>query len=358
MKKSILYNSKIIYRISDNLFLIYRHLDFFIYDGKKATKVGQIKSFRLKFLSYFRLLTRLFRLEPKCTEQVSENIYILCFLRKVWLLDVKNKTIQAIQESRQGFSDPINFCNDGNSVYWGDYGINPAYCNVNIYKIDSTLNVQTVYSFPKNSIKHIHNIIFDQKEDCYWILTGDNEKDAGIYRMTSDWSQITPIKNGEQKYRSVIAFPIPKGLIYASDAVEHDNSLYILQQTSNGYQEHQLTSINGSCIYGIELKDYYIFSTTVEPKQGPRLRMLLSEKLGNGIKSKDVHILCVNKHTLEIKKIASHEKDFWSMILFQYGAATFAKGNISNKLWYYPVACKKVDGKNILIQLENDNKSN
>lgn len=38
------------------------------------------------------------------------------------------------------------------------------------------------------------------------------------------------------------------------------------------------------------------------------------------------------------------------MKLFQYGVISFPKGlEKANKLWYYPIACHKVDGKSFLF---------
>lgn len=340
--------SKILYTL-DSYNLVYRHGVFYKITNKSYEKITSINfSFKHSLACRNRLLTRLLRLEPKSTEQISNNCFVLSFLHKVWLLDAKNKTIQVIQESREGFSDPINFCRDGNSVYWGDYGNNPSRENVNIYKIDEQRQISIVYSFPNNTIRHIHNIIFDKKSNRFWILTGDNEKKSGIYLADSNWENIRPIKIGEQQYRAVVAFPTEDGLLYATDSVDKQNSIFQLSLTNNTITK--IIDINGSCIYGTELHDFFIISTTVEPPEGRGIKNLFTYNLGKGIVNREVHLIAISKKDLKIVILKKFKKDILPMKLFQYGVISFPKGlEKANELWYYPIACHKVDGKSFLF---------
>lgn len=186
----------------------------------------------------------------------------------------------------------------------------------------------------------------------FWIMTGDNDKKAGIYRADCDFLRVEPINIGEQRYRAVVAFPYKDGIIYATDSVENENHLYVCE-SDNDYVARQLFPINGSCIYGTETKDYYVFSTTVEPPEGRGIRALFSNKLGGGIKSRDVHLVTVAKRDLsDIRIVAKYRKDWLPMKLFQYGAVMFPSGQYRNEdLLIFPVACKGVDGESIRITL-------
>ena len=279
-------------------------------------------------------------MEPRCAGRLDKNRYVINVLGKVWLLDTEKRFISELMKLRQGYS-LLNFCEKDDCLYWGDYGANPEYEKINIYRLDKDLKLTVIYSFPTGSIRHIHNIIKDG--DGFIVLIGDNEKQAGIYRANSDWSAVTPWKIGEQRYRAVVGFPYEGGLLYATDSVETDNYLRLIK--SDGTEE-QLTSINGSCIYGGETKDYYLFSTTVEPHEGGGIYKMLSNQVGGGIKSKDVHILAVSKTDLSFRIIKRYKKDLWPMKLFQYGRAPFADGQEEaiDGVWCYPIACVGTKG--------------
>lgn len=332
--------------------IYYRRLAFYVGREKKLVAEVPVSNI-LRALCHFRLLVRLFRLEPRCVEMIDENLMIFCLMHKVWILNIETAAIQVIFEARPGFSDPLNFCKVGGHVYWGDYGNNDKRDAVRIYRVDSSLNVETVYGFPQGTIRHIHNIIYSDSSDCFWILTGDNDKDAGIYKSDRWFEQVEPVRIGEQNYRAVVAFPYKKGIIYATDSVEKENHIFVCT-ADNNYQIVAITGINGSCIYGTEIKDWYIFSSTVEPPEGRGLRNLFSDRLGGGIKSRDVHVVAVKKNGLsDIRIIAKYKKDRWPMKLFQYGAVMFPAGlNDMERLLLCPIACEGHDGDTIEIQFD------
>lgn len=334
--------------LKDGSELHYRKLAFYLCCNKTKKKIVSLDScIQNKLLSCFRLTTRLFRLEPRCIVQLDAKRFVLCILHKIWVLDIEKGVLDEIQKSREGFSDPLKLCTDGINVYWGDYGNNINRDYVNIYLMQPDKKIRVVYKFDKGSVRHIHNIIFDKNNNLFWILTGDNERLSGIYKADYNWEHVNPVVIGKQENRAVIAFPYNEGILYATDSVEFKNFIFHLK---NGAIE-KLASINGSCIHGIETKDYYVFSTTVEPTEGRGIRHLFTYKLGGGIISNESHILAVNKKTLEVKTVRTFKKDIWPMKLFQYGMVFFPIGQDRlYDLHYYVIACKG-DGKSMNVKL-------
>lgn len=333
--------------------LLFKKLTFYTVNLKsgKEDKIAQLPEKKQKKLfSRFQLLNRLMRMEPRCAGCLDEHRFVVNVLGKVWLLDVTKKEVTELQTLRPGYS-VLNFCENGGYLFWGDYGANPNHDEINIYRLDSDLNLSVVYCFPRNSIRHIHNIFKDG--DDFIVLAGDNEPQAGIYRANSDWSIVKPWKIGEQKYRAVVGFPYRGGLLYATDSVETENHLRLIDK---GASEKVMTAINGSCIYGGETKNCFLISTTVEPHEGGGIRKMLSNKLGDGIKSKEVHILSIDKQNLSVRVVKKYRKDIWPMKLFQYGRAPFAGGQLesTNGFWCYPIACIGTKGKSEYIELSNE----
>ncbi len=332
--------------------LLYNKLCFYrvnLKTGEKDKILELPVGYKKKLLSKYRISNRLLRLEPRSFVLVKENVFLISVLHKVWLLDVEKKTLVSVFNSRKNFSDNLNFCTYNGKVYWGDYGINVIHELINIYEMNNEGKVRIVYTFPKGDVIHVHNIFLDETKSKFWILMGDNETKAGIYTASLDWKEVKPVKVGKQCFRSVVGFPYQGGLLYATDSVDFDNHLRLIEADGT---ERILSEINGSCIYGGEAKDYFLFSTTVEPRAGAGFKHLFENRLGGGIKSWDVHIIAVSKKDLTIRTVKTFRKDWLPMVLFQYGRVRFAGcQENTNTVWCSPVACKKYDGKSIKIEL-------
>ena len=344
-------DGRLLYKRDKKIGLLFKNLAFYWvnFEDGKTKLIAHIPTDRKKrLLCHFHLLNRLLRLEPRCAGLLDENRFVVNVLGKVWLLNAQEHQVTELIKLRKGYS-LLNFCEREGCLYWGYYGANPNYEEINIYRLGKDLKLTVVYRFPAGSIRHIHNIIKDG--DGFVVLTGDNEPQAGIYRANFDWSNVIPWKAGEQKYRAVAGFPYREGFLYATDSVETENHLRLIKADGT---EKILTAINGSCIYGGETKNYYLFSTTVEPHEGGGIKKLFSNQLGGGIKSKDVHILAVSKKELSVRIIKQYKKDFWPMKLFQYGRAPFAGGqeNATDGVWCYPIACVGTKGRSEYITLE------
>lgn len=341
---------RLLYLLADNTGLLFHSMSFFLVDlttGEKTFLCKLPVGKKTELLSRSRILSRLKRLEPKCAGRLSDTEFVISLLRSCWLVDVEKRTCQKLCDNPAGFSEVINFCSTKDGVYWGDYGRNNQLMRITAYCLGKDKQVSKVHTFEAGTVRHIHNIVEDG--DGFLLFVGDNEEKAGIYRVNSDWTEVKPWKTGLQKYRAVVGWPYLGGVLYATDSVETENHIRYI--TADG-KEKELTDLNGSCIYGCETKDYYLFSTTVEPHEGGGKLSLFFEKLGGGIKSRDVTIVAVNKMDLSVRQVAKYRKDGWPMKLFQYGRCIFAGGHQgSNTVWCSPVACKKYDGKTIKIEL-------
>lgn len=341
---------RILYLLKDNTGLLFYRMSFFLVDletGKKTFVCSMPVGKKTSLQSQSRILSRLKRLEPKCAGRLSETEFVVSLLRSIWLVDIQQRTCIKLCDNPEGFSEVINFCSTKNGVYWGDYGRNSELRQVTVYNLGADKQVKPIYTFEAGKVRHIHNIVEDG--EGFLLFVGDNEEKAGVYRVNNDWTEVKPWKTGQQKYRAVVGWPYHGGVLYATDSVETENHIRYI---SHEGEEKEMAALNGSCIYGCETKDYYLFSTTVEPHEGGGKLSLLFEKLGGGIKNRDVTIVAVSKKDLNVRQVASYKKDRWPMKLFQYGRCIFAGGQQgSNTVWCSPVACKKYDGKSIKIEL-------
>lgn len=338
--------------VKNDTIILYKCGKLFLFKNGKIEFLIEVKG--TKWLDRFRITNRLFRREPKYAKEIFAGGIILVWNRHLYLVDLNKNSIQIVSNSREGFSDPLNVCIPHKmSKYiaiWGDYGSNLEHQEVRIYGLDNSYNVEIIYTFAAGTIRHIHNII-PKLEEGYYIFTGDTEEQAGIYEITENFDKVIPIAVGKQKYRAVVGFETVEGLLYATDAVNEKNYIYLLQKD----KVKEITAINGSCIYGTRYGGGFMFSTVVEPdEQCNGLKSWFSYKRGRGILSNSVDLIMVDKE-FNSKILISYDKDMLPMKLFQYGSIQFPseeKIQADNSLFaIYPVAVKKYDGDTVVFNM-------
>jgi hypothetical protein len=206
---------------------------------------------------------------------------------------------------------PLHVCaTSSGSLFWGEYFDNPRRDEVNIYgSADYGLSWSVRYIFPKGSIRHIHNIVYDEWADCLWVLTGDNGSECRILRASCDFSKVETVLSGNQQARAVAMVPTQKGLYFSSDTPLERNYIYRLDRSVNLEQVGELSS---SSIYGCRVGEAIFFSTMVEPSAI----------------NPDQHVrLFASENGKQWNSPFAWKKDSWPIRFFQYGNAFLPDGN-------------------------------
>lgn len=312
-----------------------------------------------KRLCKIRFFVRLLRLEPRCATFLSDDILIVAFLHKLWFISLSESKIIKTENLRFGWTNILTFCSlrpfGKNIVYYGDYGGNSKKDEVHVYKIDEHLQSKICYTFPSGTIRHIHNILYDEYRERFFIFTGDIGDNVGIYIANNTFTEVVPYQVGQQSYRAVIGKVLKTGLLYATDAVMEDNYLFYISFSDNILRK--IVSLDGSVIYGIALNNGLVFSTTVEPRPSVHSKIITytDNRRGKGIKTNFVDILYVSDNLI-CNKLKSYKKDFLPMKLFQYGAVMFPtlfdeKMEVE-LLPVSPISVKRFDGKIDYIKIQ------
>lgn len=196
------------------------------------------------------------------------------------------------------------------SVYWGEYFDNAARDEVHIYGSRDGQTWDVAYTFPKRSIRHVHNIVYDRWENCLWVLTGDHGDECRILRAACDFSGVETVRKGSQQARAAALVPMQDGLYFASDTPLEENFIYRLDRDGT---LSRLTPISSSSTFGCQVGEHVFFSTMVEPSPINRER--------------HVRIYAASSGSREYRWLLAWQKDFWPMALFQYGNAFLPDGN-------------------------------
>jgi len=201
------------------------------------------------------------------------------------------------------------------TVLWGEYFDNPHRDEVHIYASgDAGLTWNIAYTFPKRSIRHIHNIIHDRWANALWVFTGDYGSECRILRASLDFRTIDEVVSGDQQARAVASVVTESGLFFATDTPLEQN--YVKFMDRSGRIEN-LGKLPSSSIQGCQNRVGIFFSSMAEPSDVNS--------------SSEVSLFGGSRHS-EWKTLAEWRKDHWPMKFFQYGNASLPDGENSTDL--------------------------
>lgn len=339
--------------VNDVELLVGKNNKLYLYniENEKLELIFELQlDFLKKNISKIKLLYRLLRLGVRYAIPINEDNVLIVFNYQFYELNVRTKKIKQTFTLPRG-NRPLSIANvvdikgfdDG--FYFGEYFENLKRTPVHIYKRNSQQEWDIVYTFKENTIEHVHNIIPDPFNNCLWILVGDFDNAAAIWKATDNFQNVEPVVMGKQEYRACVAYPTKDGLIYATDSQFEKNSIRILKEKNGIWESEFIKEVNGPVIYGCKVKDDIFFSTSVEGDSLEKglIGKFLDRTPGPGILSDNSVIIGGN---LEKGFNVLHEnsKDIWPFILFQFGVMIFPTGNNnSDKLVLYNIAVKSND---------------
>lgn len=194
-------------------------------------------------------------------------------------------------------------------AFWGEYFDNAAREEVHIYgSQDAGASWNVVYTFPKGSIRHVHNVVYDEWERCLWVLTGDYGDECRILRASCDFRTVEVVVSGNQQARAVAMVPTRGALYFATDTPLEQNFIYRMDRRGS---LERMTKLSGSSIYGCGVSSAVFFSTMIEPSTANPDR--------------NVRVFGGTPET-GWQSLLSWAKDKWSMRFFQYGNAFLPDG--------------------------------
>jgi|SRR5450432_2109352 hypothetical protein len=263
-----------------------------------------------KLSSSFRLTSRLFRDGFHALTVLSSGHIIAAVPGAILTLAPGETEFRVSHKVLRG-TRPLHIAAgpDGR-IFWGEYFDNPQRDEVHIYgSTDHGATWDIARTFPKGTIRHVHNIVYDPWENCFWVLTGDNGAECRILRASCDFKNVDGVLSGNQQVRAVALVPAEEGLYFSSDTPLERNHIYRLDRHGN---ISALADLGSSSIYGCRVGNAIFFSTMVEPSQiNLEPTVSIYGALDRNAWSKQL----------------SWTKDGWPASLFQYGNAFLPDGH-------------------------------
>jgi hypothetical protein len=200
-------------------------------------------------------------------------------------------------------------------IFWGEYFDNPRRDEVHIYaSSDRGDHWEVAHTFPKGAIRHVHNIVYDEWDNCFWVLTGDNGSECRILRASCDFKTVDVILSGNQQARSAALIPTADAFYFSSDTPFETNRVSRLGRRGD---LREVTTLGSSSTSGCRVANSVFFSTMVEP---------------SAVNSSRDVCLYGSPDGARWQRLEQWQKDRWPMGLFQYGNAFLPDGENSTSL--------------------------
>lgn len=323
-------------------------------ETKETSKVCTLPMKRYhRILVHFRLIERLLRLEVKAAIALSDTEVLISYLGGIFHINLESGEITQEHTYRSGMNNPLYFTRVTglrgftDCIAYGEYTINPKRTNPSAIYIRSfsTPDWHKVFEFPAGQIRHIHGLKAAHEDGCVYIMTGDLDKESGIWSSSDGFRTVNPVLVGQQKYRTGFMYSVANGYIYPTDTAMEQNYVYYAEKNEACFNLKTVTELDGSCVNSAETEDEVYIATAVEPDERVTgWRSWINYKKGAGIKSEYSQLLRVNKKSLNCDCLFRAKKDIWPYRLFQYGSMIVVKGPEANSILVYPVGVKKYDG--------------
>ncbi len=283
--------------------------------------------------SNFRLAQRLLRFQVTNVLPLSNSDLFVTFDKSVGI--VRGGKFQELKDLARPCRVLRSACATfkNGDIYFGEYLSNDERGEMRIYKYTPDADaLEVAYTFPKNSIRHIHGIYFDESTESLFCLTGDDEKECQILRSSDGFQTTEIVGQGDETWRAVSILFDENNFYYGTDAEFRANNIFKINRQT--LERENLGEVGGTVFYSKSLSKDLFFATTAEnaPSQTENVAALW-------------HI-----GETKAEKIIAFEKDRWHPTLFQFGTIHFPCVNkLENRLYFHLVGVRE-DNQTFVVQ--------
>jgi hypothetical protein len=215
---------------------------------------------------------------------------------------------------------------EAGDIFFGEYLDNAERGEMRVYKYAPGADkLETVYVFPKNSIRHIHGIYFDDFTKSLFCLTGDADAECQILQTFDEFKTTRVVGRGDETWRAVSVLFTPDAFFYGMDAEFRANQIFKVRRENA--ERKSLGEVNGTVFYSKQISGNLFFTTTAEnaPSQ-----------------TENVAALWHVNSTERCEKLVAFEKDRWHKTLFMFGTIHFPfVCRLENELYFHLVGVRE-----------------
>lgn len=280
-----------------------------------------------KVAANFRLAQRLLRFMVTNVIPLGNGGLFVTFDKSVGIVDKQGnyRVLQGLVRPCRVMRAACAVDGKGN-IFFGEYLANKERGEMRVYKYEAgSDSLQVIYSFPANSVKHIHGLYFDDATDSIFCLTGDDDSECRILQTFDEFQTVNIVGQGDETWRAVSILFDKDSLFYGTDAEFRENQIFKVDRATS--ERKTLGDVSGTVFYSKKIGDDLFFTTTAEnaPMQKENVAALWHV---------DAEENC--------EMIVSFKKDLWHHTLFQFGTIHFPYANkLDDELYFHLVGVEE-----------------
>lgn len=285
-----------------------------------------------------RIACRLFRHEVRALVELPTGGWVAAARGGVFWADRDNTTARPslVDGGKEQARTPMSLTLGPNGrVLWGEYWANRRCRQVRVYVSDDDgRSFEVAYTFKPGEIRHIHNLLYDDRNNVYWVLAGDHGDEPGIGRLSADCKSFDWLVKGKQVHRAVCPFDMGDHLVYGTDTEMEPNAAIRLDKATG--QIERLVELDGSCIYACRFGRLHAMTTSVEPSP---------------VNTSRHASLWVSYDAERWTRVYRAKKDLWNATCFQFGSIVLPRGSSDRETMLLSgQALEGIDGQVLVAQ--------
>ena len=286
------------------------------------------------FASRLRLAQRLLRFLVTNVVPLANGDLFVTFDKAVGIVrDGKYMPLQGLRRPCRVLRSACAL--DGNNdVFFGEYLANDERREMFIYRYSAGSNgVGVVYTFPPNSIKHIHGVYFDKFTNSLVCLTGDNDSECRILRSFDGFKTVETIGEGDETWRAVSILFTRHEFLYGTDAEFRENQIFRIDRSD--LSRTTVGNVSGTVFYSKRVGDDLFFTTTAE--NAPRQKENVAALWHVGANGRS-------------REVVKFRKDRWHGTVFMFGTIHFPYVNAFSDKLYFSLVGVNGDNKTFCVR--------
>ena len=199
--------------------------------------------------------------------RLSDTEFALIVRGAIARVDIGSGVLELTHHIVEG-SRPLGLAmSDRGIIAFGEYFGNPGRRGVSVYaSYDSGHTYETVYRFGAGQIRHVHRLVWDPFRRGFWILTGDDDQESGLWFVDEGFDGAPSLRfGGLQRFRAVDLLPLAGGLVLPTDTPIESNAIWFLDLNSD--RQQMLEPLMGSAFDAQASRDGFLVTTVMEPSE-------------------------------------------------------------------------------------------
>lgn len=277
--------------------------------------------------SHLRLAQRLLRFAVTNVILLKNGDLFVAFDKTVGVVrDGKYQTLKNLVRPCRILRSACGIDGNNGDVYFGEYIDNATRGTMRIYKYTSgTDALEIAYTFPPNTIRHIHGIYFDIYTNSLFCLTGDVDEECCFWQSFDGFKTIRKVGAGDETWRAVSVLFDESSFYYGMDAEYRTNHIYKVNRRT--LERKSLGEVSGTVFHSIKIGADLFFTTTAEnaPSQTENVAAVWHVDADDNLQN-----------------IVEFKKDRWHPSLFMFGKIHFPFVNrLENELYLQVVGVEE-----------------